>query len=110
MNSLQSSRPHAEDIGPYKLATYAWPGGYSLVTLMEDGEALCIPCSNGENGSEATANPTGDGWGMVQTFIHWEGFPLQCAHCNKELESEYDEGPDQYDPPLETLNDYGQPI
>lgn len=73
-----------------KLPGIAWPGGYSILYLTDDGAILCADCANGGNGSEAstTADP-GSGWLIVAGFVHWEGAPDYCAHCNAELVSEY---------------------
>ena len=73
----------------YKDNPYAWPGGYALLALMDDGETLCHACITGEE--EVHEVGDADGWKFVDAFIHWEGSPLLCAHCNEELLSEYGE-------------------
>lgn len=88
--------PHESDqhsIWPGQLQRYTFPGGYSVRYLMADGESICADCANGENGSE-TMNPDPDyqgdpQWQILESYIHWEGPPEQCAHCNREMESEY---------------------
>ena len=76
-----------------KLPAFAWPGGYPILYLMEDGASMCPDCANGENDSEATWNPgiedAGTGWVIVGYFAHMEGEPEFCCHCNAEIESAY---------------------
>lgn len=77
-----------DDDGTYP--AYAWPGGYPLIYLMDDGEVLCPHCAND------TSNPIhegggADGWRIDAQEIHWEGGPLFCAHCNRTIESAYGE-------------------
>lgn len=73
-----------------KLPTYAWPGGYPVAYLCEDGGELCAACANGENGSEARENnPDDPQWNIVGQSIHYEGPPIVCAHCGKEIASAY---------------------
>lgn len=72
---------------------YAWPGGYPVVLIMADGECLCDKCAK-ENFrliSKSTRDKLRDGWQAAGTQIHWEGAPLACANCNKEIESAYGE-------------------
>ena len=74
---------------------YAFPGGYALTLIMEDGETLCLDCARAEfrqivqAAKDAERGSTGGGWRAVGVDIHWEGPPLFCAHCNRELPSEY---------------------
>ena len=58
------------------LPAFAWPGSYTLCYLAYDSEILCNVCATAE------VEP-------VESFIHWEGEPLICAECNKEMESSY---------------------
>jgi hypothetical protein len=77
----------------YKKNPYAWPGGYTLLALMGDGEVLCHHCvvNESEVHDMSTTYPEWNdpAWKFEDCFIHWEGDPLFCAHCNKELPSEY---------------------
>lgn len=72
------------------LPFFAWPGGYAIVYLTDDGALLCAGCANGENGSQASedADP-GSGWRMVAGDILWEGPDETCAHCGSGMETEY---------------------
>lgn len=66
-----------------KLPSFAWPGGYRILYLLENGDSLCGDCANiPEDGRSA--------WGsMVGHFVNWEGPPEQCVECNREFPSEY---------------------
>ena len=65
---------------------FAWPGGYPIYGIMDDGEYLCHTCLHEpevHEGGEA------DGWKFEGSQIYWEGPIVQCAHCNKDIESAY---------------------
>ena len=66
---------------------FTFPGGYTLHALVDDGEAICFDCCK-EDGGVHEGGPA-DGWRFEDVFVHWEGPPMFCAHCNKALESEY---------------------
>jgi hypothetical protein len=72
-------------------AGYAWPGGYCLLVLMNDGESLCIQCARENYGQIArdTVRGSRSGWCASRVYVHWEGSAEHCAHCNKVLPSEY---------------------
>lgn len=73
---------------------YAWPGGYPVYVLLEDGEMLCPGCARGHYrylSDAARRNDFNDGWKPVGTNVLWEtgGGPEHCGHCHAELESAY---------------------
>jgi hypothetical protein len=76
-----------------KLPTYAWPGGYPVIYICNDGAVMCPACANNENGSQAYTGPFDPGlgrdWHIVAQDIHYEGAPEQCVHCGEEIESAY---------------------
>ena len=74
------------DLNEARNTPYAWPGGYQLIHLMDDGEVLCNKCIQDK---EVHEGGEADGWRYEGSDIHWEGESLYCAHCNAELESEY---------------------
>jgi len=78
---------------------FAWPGGYPLFYLMEDGEVICPKCANEEDEVYADEDPAPETpdrqWHIVDSDAHWEGLPLICANCNAEIHSAY--GPTDYD-------------
>lgn len=68
---------------------YAWPGGYPIGFLVDDGEFLCVGCVNEETnpvhmGGEA------DGWRIDGLQVlegsaeDYDG-PVNCAHCSAVL-------------------------
>lgn len=85
---------HRDDNG--KLPAYAWPGGYPIIYICDDGGVLCPACANGENGSEAYTGEyqpeLGRDWHIAGSQVHWEGPAEHCAHCNAIIESAYGEG------------------
>ncbi len=85
----------------------AWPGGYGpLVLLMTDGETLCHKCARKEcfQIGRSTRDNARDGWAASAWFIHWEGQPCTCAHCNEDIPSEYGD-PERFEEPTEVAAD-----
>lgn len=84
-----------------RLPAYAWPGGYAVAYVVDDGELLCSKCANGDDGSEAhlavgkgELADLADGWridGYVTADWHdiGEGDWI-CAHCNAVIDPESD--------------------
>ena len=70
-----------------KLTAYAWPGGYPVLYLTDDGGTLCPKCAE-EEGSELDEDRR-SGWYIEAGFIHDEGPPVVCDHCNGHTESAY---------------------
>lgn len=72
---------------------YAWPGCYPVALLCSDGETLCFDCGRSESRQiiRSIRDRSNDGWSIVGCFIHWEGEPMQCAHCGRGIPSAYGE-------------------
>jgi hypothetical protein len=69
---------------------YAWPGGNQIIYTMMDGGYLCPECRNGRNGSLAAHTPQHDRqWQVSGSWLHDEGPPIYCDHCNKQLVATY---------------------
>lgn len=70
---------------------YAFPGGYPKILVMGDGETICPACARAEYRqiSDATRNQTSRDWAVMGCDIHYEGDPVECAHCGKLTESAY---------------------
>lgn len=67
---------------------YAWPGGYPLYYVCDDGGELCPTCCDTER--EAIDSSGGkDGWNVVGVGVHYEGEPIVCDHCGRQIESAY---------------------
>lgn len=71
-------------------APYAWPGGYPLFAITNDGAALCHYCCTTERLSIATTTGT-DGWNVISHAVNWEDPDLFCDNCSARIESAYAE-------------------
>jgi hypothetical protein len=76
MPSLQQLR----DSNGGELPAFAWPGGYPMYYLAEDGEILCPDCANRKNDADAA-------WRLVGYDVHFEGPTLSCSHCGADIVS-----------------------
>jgi hypothetical protein len=70
---------------------YAWPGGYPLAVVMNDGESICTDCAkrNYKLISISTRGAYGDNWDAAGVEINYEDQHLTCAHCDKPIECAY---------------------
>ena len=68
---------------------YAWPGGYEIHYITQDGGVLCHQCANKE--VMRTIDPDDDQFCIVEADVLWEGPSITCDHCNREIHSEYGE-------------------
>ena len=69
---------------------YAWPGGYPLFAITNDGAALCKHCVKTERNSIGTTTGS-DGWTVDALDVNWEYPDLYCEHCGARIESAYSE-------------------
>lgn len=70
---------------------FAWPGGYTIVAVTDDGGVLCHKCGMSERETIAESYP-GDGW-HIDTLAHtdpdddageWNDYsPTCCDHCGE---------------------------
>lgn len=72
------------------LEPYAWPGGYPLHVITDDGAALCAKCCGSELASIDTST-RGDGWRVIASDVNWEDADLYCDHCSERIPSAYAE-------------------
>lgn len=72
-----------------ELPAFAWPGGYPMYYVTQDGGVLCPDCANGRNGSEASETSDDAQWKLERAEVHWEGLPMNCEHCNAVIDSAY---------------------
>lgn len=79
------------DVREFARQPYTWPGGYPKILLMRDGGTICPACARGNLRQviPATMHGGADDWQAVAVDIHWEGAPIECAHCGVEIESAY---------------------
>lgn len=75
-----------------EIEKYAWPGGYPLFYIMEDGSAICPDClkKNLDRAREAREYCE-KSWHVVGYEINWEDDSLLCDECNAVIESAYGE-------------------
>ena len=65
---------------------YAWPGGYPIGYVCDDGEYLCARCVNDQTNPVHTGGDA-DGWRLegldvLEGSAEDYGGPGHCAHCN----------------------------
>ena len=77
--------------GDDKVPAYAWPGGYAVAYLMDDGEFLCARCVNDES-NPVHDNGDKDGWlvvgYMTADYHDAEDGDWVCAHCDAVISGE----------------------
>lgn len=79
-----AARSHVFNVEPY-----AWPGGYPMGYLMDDGEYLCARCVNDPT-NPLHLSGSADGWKWVGTAVldgsavDYDG-PISCGHCGAVL-------------------------
>jgi len=64
---------------------YAWPGGYELSFICDDGLLLCYMCAreNGKNITDSIRHKVNDGWRVIGVEVLYEGgnYCEQCGKC-----------------------------
>jgi len=76
-----------------RAGAYAWPGGYPLYFVADDGAALSFD-SVKENLPQVISSirhGVRDGWRVVACEINWEDNDLTCEHSGKPIEAAYGE-------------------
>ena len=77
---------------------YAFPGGYPMYLVMDDGGALCKACARTEWPliCDSIRSNTADGWNVIAIDVNWEDPTLTCDHCSNPIEAAYcDSAPDE---------------
>jgi hypothetical protein len=70
---------------------YAWPGGYPVYHICDDGGVLCPMCANDPSNPVTTDTDDHSGWQIVASDVNWEDNDLTCDHCGQKIESAYAE-------------------
>jgi len=72
---------------------FAWPGGYPLFFVLQDGCALCFGCARKEFRQIVWDHKhhCNTGWKVAAVDANWEDPSLYCDHCSKRIESAYAE-------------------
>lgn len=77
----------------YRNGPYAWPGGYPLFFITDDGDALSFDAvkDNLRSIIDAIANKHSDGWRVIALDINYEDQNLYCAHTDKRIPAAYED-------------------
>jgi hypothetical protein len=73
---------------------YAWPGGYPMYFIANDGEALSFESVLDQLKQvmrEVKTKDARSGWRVIACEINWEDENLFCAQSGKRIESAYGE-------------------
>lgn len=73
---------------------FAWPGGYPIYFLTNEGEALSFEGVRDRLREELCAIQNRERERIVACDINWEDSELYCAHSGKRIESAYTEPDD----------------
>ena len=78
-----------------KQGPYAWPGGYPLFFVTEDGAAISFAAARKEAKLICDAirdrSRSRNGWRVVACEVNWEDSDLVCDHTGKQIECAYGE-------------------
>ena len=82
-----------EQFKTFAKAKYAWPGGYPMFALTDDGACLCHQCCKDNYRIIREAQNTSDrgGWNVAAVDVNWEDTFMLCEHCGESIESAYGE-------------------
>lgn len=71
---------------------FAWPGGYPLYFICDDGGALCFDCARScaREIIDAIHTRSRGGWRVVGCDINYED-EICCDHCSKDIDAAYSE-------------------
>lgn len=83
---MQDIRNSADLRAAVRAGPYAWPVGYAVAYLCDDGESLCPACIRAEYRRvlRAVRGQLRDGWRVVATYHMGEADSYDdelCAHC-----------------------------
>jgi hypothetical protein len=75
-------------------------GGYPLIALTGDDSVICSICAHNDRRRYLpTAGTPLDNYDRKEALrdlhVHWEGRPIGCDNCNREIESAYGPTPDE---------------
>lgn len=65
---------------------YAWPGGYSIAYITDDGDELCAACMD-EQDNPVHFSGMNDGWKVVGFIAYgatsdYPASDAECVHCH----------------------------
>lgn len=87
---------HVKTVGDFRravrLGAYAWPGGYALFGVTDDGGTICAPCMAKERRVivSAIGDECSDGWRIVAVdcVANTDG-QVRCDHCDDQRQAEW---------------------
>lgn len=82
----------AEIKGRLRAGKYAWPGGYPIFFVTEDGAALSFEAVQEcwrEIVSAHLRKDVRSGWAIAGADINWEDADLTCEHTGERIEAAY---------------------
>lgn len=70
---------------------FAWPGGYPLFFICDDGGIICPKCAKTErrNILESIVHGNARDWRVRGVDVNWEDSHMECEHCGEHIESAY---------------------
>ena len=79
--------------GQLRSGEFAWPGGYPLYFITDDGEALSFGAvrENIKSVIWSIRHKVNDGWRVIGCEVNWEDASMTCAHTGEPIESAYGE-------------------
>ena len=89
---------------------FAFPGGYELYVITDDGGILCHNCCRAEYDLIARSTP-GDGWNVTACASTAEAEShVYCDHCYKDIHIQCEDCFEQYDTVAELHNHKCEPF
>jgi hypothetical protein len=72
---------------------FAWPGGYQLYFITDDGAALSFEAvrENLKSVIWSIRHKVSDGWRVIGCEVNWEDASMTFAHTGEPIESAYGE-------------------
>jgi hypothetical protein len=77
-----------------QLSAFAWPGGYPLYYLTEDGGVLCpedARMAERDKLAEYDDGTFDPQWHIIAADANWEDPEMYCDHCGNRIPSAYAE-------------------
>ncbi len=88
--TIESALPILRQVKQAARHAFAWPGGYPLAVILEDGEAICPKCARAEYRQIAWSTIVGDhgGWAALGAQICEGEQHEACCHCGTTIAEE----------------------
>ena len=72
-----------------RLQECAWPGGYPILYIMQDGGILCPTCARMAE-ADREQHPADDPqWAIIGADCNYETPDMICDHCYKTIDAAY---------------------